>query len=123
MTLIHIEAPPSACTQEGFYLLMNPVYDRAEAQRAFGPFQSLQDAADYHQSQLVVAEDGQPTRNKEENDPYRRSFQSGPLFNMNPLSPVELSGQLGRFEHGIIQLRPVRAMRWFSALDTVPPQF
>lgn len=109
----YIEALHHNCTEEGFYLMMNPVCDRAESVRAFGPFSTLQEAAAYHNSQLIRDEDGKPTRKSVDGDPYIRSFIQGPLANMNPLEDLELIGIVGAFNHGIVQARPVRALHWF----------
>lgn len=120
--MFHIEVRPPQCQQEGFYLIMNPVYDRAESVRAFGPFTTAQSAVDYHNSQLLRDENGQPTRKNEEGDPFIRSFMPGPLANMNALDPYEMAApQGGTFGHGIFQLRPVRAMEWFKHDAVVPP--
>ena len=118
----YIEALHHNCTEEGFYLMMNPVYDRAESVRAFGPFSTLQEAAAYHNSQLIRDEDGKPTRKSVDGDPYIRSFIQGPLANMNPLEDLELIGIVGTFNHGIVQARPVRALHWFPGNQVVPPQ-
>ena len=121
--MLYIETMPHGCSHEGFYLMMNPVYDRAESVRAFGPFSTLREAAAYHNSQLIRDEDGKPTRKSVDGDSYIRSFIQGPLVNMNPLEGYELSGTVGPFNHGIVQARPVRALHWFPGNQVIPPQF
>lgn len=105
----------SNCTQEGFYLLLNPVYDRAESIRAFGPFDSLQSVLAFHDDNLIKDD----TKVEQSvSDPYSRSFIEGPLFHMNKLCPDERGGDPGTFGHGIAQLLPFPA---FVARRLVDP--
>lgn len=92
----YIEVLRHSCAEEGFYLMMNPVYDRAKSVRAFGPFSTLQEAAEYHDSQLIRDEDGKPIRKSVDGDPYIRSFIQGPLVNMNPLEGLGITAIVGR---------------------------
>lgn len=119
----YIEALHHNCTEEGFYLMMNPVYDRAEAARVFGPFDTLQEAVDYYNSQLIRDVENNPTTESKDDDPYIRSFIPGPLRNMNRLKLSNLAGDPGPFNHGVVQLRPVKAVEWFPGNQVIPPQF
>lgn len=90
----------------GFYLVLNPMRGRMEEHREFGPYQSKQEAINFHNSSLAPAtyqEEG-PSGFGSGNQIFTKAFNKGsPLEWMNPLRPMEFD-QPGSYGHGIYEL-------------------
>jgi hypothetical protein len=108
------EVPPQRCDVPGFYLFLNPAYDRMEAVRAFGPFGTPAEALQYHDRERLRDPAGHFTSVRSDDKRIVYRFSEGPLRNMNPLNDDERSGKPGAFGHGVVELREVRSVDWFT---------
>ena len=109
----------ATCNLPGFYLLLNPNYDRAEVIRAFGPFATAKEALQFHSDEQLKDVYGFPASEFIEGNHIYYHFRVGPLRHMNALSTDEQE-HLGHFGHGLAVLREVQSLGWFSASAELP---
>ena len=112
--MLYSEQYVESCNIPGFYLLLNPNYDRAESIRAFGPFTTPAEALEFHDQERIKDAEGTPACECIEGDRISYSFRSGSLRHMNCLASTERDGESSRLGHGVAELREIFSVGWFS---------
>lgn len=84
---------------------MNLMRDRAESQRAVGPFDTREEAIEFHESEKAAKpwHDEGPSGFTGETVTFTKTFKPGSVMEwLNPLEPSEIECS-GPFGHGVFQ--------------------